>query len=150
MNYSSRLFIIVERVMINDHFSYINHYMKSNIVYFIIYLINRQYNFIIWYLKFIIFRVSNENRIQFVFLFFRFSVVFKQLIHIFYIYFMKAFNCDFCVKFVHDSHFLLLTLVIYAIVIIYLIALIFFSCTVDDVSNSRQYVFSHNKELNSK
>ena len=37
----------------------------------------------------------------------------------------------------------------HVIVIIFLIALIIFSCAVDDVSNSRQSIYFHNRELNS-
>ena len=136
-NHSSRLLAIVEEIMINDHFSYVSHHVKSNITYFILYLINRQHNFIIWYLKFIIFRVLNEREIRFIFLFVRFSFVLKRLIHIFYIYFINAFSCDFCIKFVHDLYFLLLTFVMYTIVTTFLITLITFLYIVNNVSDSR-------------
>ena len=46
-NHSSKLFAIVEKIVINDHFLYINHYVKSNVVSFSIYLISRQHNSII-------------------------------------------------------------------------------------------------------
>ena len=131
--------------MIDDHFSYIDHHVKSNVVYFIIYLISSQQNFIKQYSKFNIFRVSNERKTRFTFSFLCFSVVFKRSVHFFYICFMNAFNCDFCVKFVYNSHFLLLTSVMHAIVITFLITLIIFSCVIDDVSNSRRRVFSHNR-----
>ena len=152
-NHFSRLLAIVEKVMINDyfsdHFSYVGHHVKSNVVYFIIYLINRQHTFIIWYLKFIIFRISNEKETQFTFSFFHLSVVSKRLVHIFYIYFINAFNYDFCVKFVHNLNFLLSTFVMHMIVTIFLIALIILSCAVDDILNSRRCISFYSKELNS-
>ena len=149
LNHFSRLFAIIKEIMINDYFSYVNHHMKSNIVYFVIYLIDRQHNFILWQLYFIIFCISNEKEIYFTFLFFRLSVVFKQLIYIFYVYFINAFSCDFCIKIVYNLYFLLSTFVMHVIVIIFLIALIVFSCVIDDVSDSRRYIFSHSRELNS-
>ena len=148
-NHLSRLFIIVEKIMINDYILYVSHHVKLNVVYFIIYLISRQHNFIIWHLEFLIFRASNEKETWFIFLFFRSSIVPKRLIHIFYVYFINAFNCDFCVKFVNDLHFLLSTFVMYAIVTTFLIILITFSCAVDNVLSSQQCVFSHNRKLNS-
>ena len=131
--------------MIDDHFSYIDHHVKSNIVYFIIYLISSQQNFIKQLSKLNIFRASNEKETRFTFSFFCFSAVFKRSIHFFYICFMNAFNCDFCVKFVYDLHFLLLTFIMHAIVTTFLIALIIFSCIINDVSNLRRRVSFHNK-----
>ena len=131
--------------MIDDHFSYINHHVKLNVVYFIIYLISSQQNFIKQLSKFNIFYALNEKETRFIFLFFRFSVVFKRSTHFFHICFMNAFNCNFYVKFIHDLHFLLSTFVMYAIVTTFLIVLIIFSCVVDNVSNSRRRVSSHNR-----
>ena len=148
-NHFSKLFIIVKEIVINNHFLYINHHIKSNVVYFIIYLINYQHNCIIWHLKFIIVRALNERKTRFIFSFFRFSVVSKQSIHIFHVYFINAFNYDFYIKFFHDSYFLLSTLVMHTIVIKFLIVLIIFSCAVDNVLDLRRCIFSYNKELNS-
>ena len=135
--------------MINYYFSYISHYVRSNVVYFIIYLISRQHNSTIQNLKFIFFRASNEREIRFIFSFLRPSAVSKRLIYLFHVYFINAFNCDFFVKFVHNSYSLLLTFVMYAIIIIFLIASIIFSYAVDNISDSQRCIFSHNKELNS-
>ena len=144
-NHFSWFLVFVEEIMINDHFLYINHHVKSNVVYFIIYLISSQQNLIKQHLKFNIFRALNERKTRFTFSFLRFSAVLKRSAHFFYICFMNAFNCDFCVKFVYNLYFSLSTFVMHAIVTTSLIALIIFLYVVDDVSNSRQRVSFHNK-----